>query len=789
MSTNIKTRIDLGDRLDDPTPDPYSSVSGFSRRDFLKGTGLLIVSFSMSGGIAKTAGASAEMECGAGVSSGVSLLTDIPIDQVDSYLAIATNGSVTVFTGRIDMGTGLFTSFSQFVADELDVAIERITVIGGDTDLTPDGGKTTGSDGVRVGGQPLIVSAATARQKLLELAAERFGVPVGLLTVSNGVVSVKSDPSKKVSYGELIGDGRFSIKLEVDRITLSGPLLKIPAGVSLKTPSQYNYVGKSIPRFDVLDRLINATFCQNVRLPGMLHGRLVRPAGLGSTLVSVDESSVKNLPGFVKLVVKGNFVGVVCEREEQAIQAQEKLKVTWSDWAGLPGHENVFNDVRSQPPETRIANPNPTRVQGDVDAAMGSASKILKATYECPWSAHTMLGPSCAVADVQTDKATIWSGTQWPRYTQKDIAFLLELPTESVRVIWVEESGSYGRLAAADAAADAALLSQAVGKPVRVQWTRAEEHAWAPHQPLGVNDFRAGLNAEGKIVAWDVEAWTSSTHDTGRGGGLLAMRLIGKDPGPKVTLSASAPGSGHYVFPNVRGAGHTVKPLLRAIYMRSPSSFANNFAYESFMDELAAAARIDPVEFRLRHLTNSRLIAVVNAAAAKAGWQTRPSPKPDADSTARFATGRGLAIQLQSGASVATVVEVEVDRETGKVRVKRVVVAFETGIIVNPDGLLNQVEQATLQGISRALMEEVQFDKSNVTSVDWVSHPILKFSEIPTVEVQLINRPDLPPEGAGEPGTTPPTAAIGNAIFDATGVRIRRKPFTPERVLAALKQQ
>ena len=416
------------------------------------------------------------------------------------------------------------------------------------------------------------------------------------------------------------------------------------------------------------------------------------------------------------------------------------------------------------------------------------ASNVLTATYEYPWNSHTMLGPTCAVADVRGDSATIWSGTQWPRITQRDIAFLLDLPIESVHVIWVEESGSYGRLAAADAAADAALLSRVVGRPVRVQWTRQEEHAWAPHQPPLVADMRAGLNADGEIVAWDLESWTSTPHDVGRGGGLLAMRLVGRDSGPSTrpTLGARALES-PYAVPNLRSVNHTVEPLFRACYMRAPGAIQATFANESFIDELAAVAGIDPIEFRLRHMdpeADERSIEALQAAARAVDWATRPSPNPASDSGT--VTGRGVA--LNRSEICVTVAEVEVDLDTGAVRVTRLTAAFDCGLIVNPDGLANQVEQATLQGMSRALMEEVTFDDSKITSVDWITHPTMRFSEVPIVQPVLLDRPDEAPLGAGEPATTQVPAAIGNAIFDATGVRIRRVPFTPERVRAALAQ-
>jgi CO/xanthine dehydrogenase Mo-binding subunit len=423
---------------------------------------------------------------------------------------------------------------------------------------------------------------------------------------------------------------------------------------------------------------------------------------------------------------------------------------------------------------------------GDVDAAMASAAKVLEATYEYPWNHHAMLGPTCAVADVGKNSTTIWSGTQWPRYTQKDVAFLLGRPTESVRVICVPESGSYGRLGAADAAADAALLSQAVGKPVRVQWSRQEEHEWAPLQPTFVADVRGVLDIQGNIIAWEAESWSSSTQDTGRGGGLLAMRLLGRDPGPRNPLGATASATSvDYVFPNVRSTAHTVVPLFRSIFMRAPGAIQRYFVIESFMDELAAAARADPLDFRLRYMRPGVNVDLLQVVRRSSGWVTRPSPQPRTDADSRVVSGRGYG----QGESAHMVVELDVDRDTGRVRINQVWVAYSPGLIVNPDGLINQLEQATLQGLSRSLMEEVKFNTSKITTVDWVSHPILKFSDVPKVHVDIVDRPDMPLNGAGEMGSMPAAGAIGNAIFDATGVRLRRAPFTPARVLAALKSR
>jgi CO/xanthine dehydrogenase Mo-binding subunit len=749
-----------------------------SRRDFLRSTGLLVVSFRL-GGVGNAAGVRSQS---ARVNA-APRRPDPAIDRVDSYLMIDKESRVILSTGRIDMGTGNGTCFLQFVADELDVALGQIRLVAGDTEVTPDGGKTTASNGVSIGSQPLRVSAATARHKLLELASERLGVAADQLAVNDGIVSVKEDPSKQVSYGALIGDQGFNITLEIDEVTVNGPLMKIPAGVTLKTASQKKYVGTSVPRVDLPDRILNGTFCQNVRLPGMLHGRCVRPESLGATVVSVDERSIADLPGLVKVVVQRNFVGVVCQREEQAIQAQRRLHVVWSKGSGLPGSENVFEAVRRQPTDARIPEPHPTSRQGDVDAAMTRAAKILKATYEYPWNHHAMLGPTCGVADVRTDGVTIWSGSQWPRYTQKDVAYLLGRPTESVRVVCVPESGSYGRLGAADAAADAALLSEAVGKPVRVQWSRHEEQAWSPLQPAFVADVRGALDVQGNVIAWEAETWSSSFQDTGRGGGLLAMRLVGRDPGPRNPIAATASAiSVDYVFPNVRSAAHTVEPLFRAIFMRAPAAIQRYFVIESFMDELAAAAGADPLDFRLRYMRPGVNVDLLRRVRKSSGWDARPSSRLRAR-YGRVVTGRGYG----QGEGAHTVVEVEVDRQTGKVRIREVWVAYSPGPVVNPDGLVNQLEQATLQGLSRALLEEVKFDRSHITTTDWVSHPIMRFSDVPKVHVEIVDRPDLPLNGAGEMGSMPVAGAVANAIFDATGVRIRRVPFTPARVLAALK--
>jgi CO/xanthine dehydrogenase Mo-binding subunit len=737
-----------------------------SRRDFLRSTGVLAVTITIPGSFAWPA-------------HGASEAGDPPIDRVGSYLAIDEDGGVTVFTGRMDMGTGNRTCFAQFVADELDVDISRIRVIAGDTALTPDGGKTTASDAITIGGQPIRVSAAVARKHLVDRAAERLDAEPVDLSIENGTISVAGDPSRSVTYGELVGGQRLDIPLIVSEITASGPLVEIPEGVSLKTPEQFRYIGTSVPRIDLAERVIAGNFCQKVRVPGMLHARMIFPDAPGARLLDVDMDSVRDIPGLVQVYRRGDLLAVICEREEQAIRAMERLTVTWSEGRTLPGTDGVSQAIRSQP---GIEDQMP-RDDGDVETALADAAQVLEATYELPFYNHAMIAPTCAVADYRDERLTIWSGTQWPRQTQRDIAQMLGMPVDNVHVIWVEESGSFGRLAAADAAFDAALLSREVGRPVRVQWTRQQEFRWQPHQPPMVFDLRAGIDADGNLAAWDSEQWVSSTRESARFNG-LAWILIGEAPGNDELRGGL--GNISYASPNKRMQVHYVEPILRGLYFRSPGGFQGTFAFESFIDELAVAAGADPIEFRLRHLEDERAAAVLRRAAERSGWQPRVSGS--AVGSGRLLTGRGVGLTA-SGTKVAAVVDVEIDRETGEIRVPTVAVAHDVGLVVNPDGLTNQIEQAIVQGVGRTLMEEVRIDERHVVSEDWASYPVIRFSQVPEVHVDLIDRPDIPPGGAGEPATNVPPAAIANAVFDATGIRFRRLPLTPERLKAALAQQ
>ncbi len=787
-----------------------------SRRDLLKGSGALIVTFSLAVGEATlstparsqteqstpapaapgTAVATARAEqnpMGTGV-AGTTPPRSAPIvspvasaaatpgesmapavaNQLDSWLAVKSDGSVTVFTGKVELGTGIETALTQIVADELDVPFGQITVVMGDTARTPDEGYTAGSQTIQTSGVALRQAGAEARQALLGLASDRLGAPAAQLAVKDGVVSVQGDASRNVTYGVLIGDQRFNR-------TVSG---KAP----LKNPDAYTVVGTSVPRVDITAKITGgAAYLQDMMVPGMLHGRVVRPAGVGATVQTLDESSVADVPGLVKVVRNGNFVGVVTEREEQAIQAASQLKVAWQTMTGLPKMEDLYGTIRNQP----SADKTPVNA-GDVEGTLKGAATTLRATYQQPFQMHGAIGPSCAIADVQPDKAVIWSSTQGVYPLRGALAQLLGMPATAIQVAYVEGSGCYGHNGFDDAAADAALLSRSVGKPVRVQWMRRDEHAWEPKGPAMVMDVQGGLDPQGNVVAWDYQVWTP-THSTRPGsmaGNLLAGQLV-SPPAPAAkngTTGGDRNAPTNYTFPNNRVTVHWLDiAALRPSALRSLGGAANTFANESFMDELAAAAGVDPVEFRLRHLDDPRSRAVIQQAADLAGWPSCPAPGPDAGGTGA-ANGRGIAFLRYENtlAYCAMVADVTVDRESGQIHVNRVTVGHDCGLIINPDGLKNQIEGNVIQATSRALKEQVTFDQSRVTSVDWRSYPILTFPEIPTVDIALINQPHEPAWGVGEIATLPVAAAIANAVFDATGRRLRTIPFTPANVKAAL---
>ncbi|GAC1323283.1 MAG: xanthine dehydrogenase family protein molybdopterin-binding subunit [Chloroflexota bacterium] len=608
---------------------------------------------------------------------------------------------------------------------------------------------------------------------LLGMAAQRLNMGVDVLSVTDGVVSVNGDPSRSVTYGELIGDQQFNHTVDKN--------------VTTKSPDQYRIVGQSVPRFDLPNKLAgHPSYVQDLQVPGMAHGRVVRPAGVGATLQNLDQSPISDIPGVIQVVRNGNFVGVVAEQEWQAIQAAQRLKVDWQLKDSLPDQTALYATLRGIKAQDKVI-----QNDGNVDGVLNANARVLQATYETPYQSHGSIGPSCAVADVKADSATIWSSTQGVYPLRGAIAQLIGMDANKVRIIHVEGAGCYGHNGFDDVAGDAALLSQASGRPVRVQWMRQDEQVWDPKGPAMVMDVRGAVDEQGTVSGWDYAVWTP-THSTRPGGmaaNLLPGQLIEKAPPPADNSFAGGDRNArtNYTFTNNRVTVHwlTQSPL-RPSALRSLGGGPNTFANESFMDELAASARQDPVQFRLRHLNDDRAKAVIQGAADTAGWQTRPSPQGQTSGTP--SSGRGIAFSRYENneAYTAVVAEVDVDRTSGQIRLRRLVVAQDAGLIINPNGITNQLEGNMIQAASRALKEQVTFDRSRVTSVDWVSYPILTFPEIPAVDVVLINHPDQPAYGAGEPSTLPVAAAIANAVFDATGTRLRTVPFTADRVKAAM---
>jgi nicotinate dehydrogenase subunit B len=758
--------------------------TAISRREFVKDAGGLLIGFSLAdSGILPRVLAAASPE---------TVATPSP-NRLDAWLRIGKDGIVHIFTGKPEIGMGVETGYAQIIAEELDVPVGRVQFVMGDSSLTPNQGGVGGSTSIAAGSKPLRNAAANARYLLTQMASQRLGVPPEQLEVKNGVVHVKGAPSKSVTYAELASAGDLNDALKVSG---DGFSLNVEGAGKPKDPSEYSVVGKSVPRVDLAPKILGQfKYVVDVRVPGMLHGRVIRPSGVGATFVSLDETPAKSISGFVKTVVKGNFVGVVAENEWAAIQASNAIKVTWTTPVqAFPEQQDLYNYMRAAKPKAS----RETAKRGDAAAALSNAAKKLEASYEFPFQSHATMGPGCAVADVRMDGVTtVWSGGQKPHDLQKGFAQLLGVPLDTVRVIWMEDAGSYGRPGFEDAAADAVILSQAMGKPVRVQWMRDDMTAWGAKGPAVMCDLSAGLDAQGEVSAVQFTSRAFSGGETlfrpDSMGNYLGAQLTGIPNTTGVDEFAQWGGNApDYAFPNLHATAHVIPALyenaspLRTTHLRDPEGPATSFAVESFMDEIAAAAGMDPVEFRLKHIDEPRAKAVLTAAAQKAGWDTRPSPKKSA-STGEIATGRGIGLSTRGGTYVGTVAEVEVNRRTGAVHVKRFVCAHDCGLIINPGALRGTIEANLVQSLGRSLKEEVTFDRSNVTSVDWKTYPVARASDIPAqVDIVLINHPEIPPGGAGEPSSRATAAAIANAIFDATGARVRTAPLTPARVKAAL---
>jgi CO/xanthine dehydrogenase Mo-binding subunit len=730
-----------------------------SRRAVLKG-GALTVGFAL-------AGVPTRVRAQGAASAGRVL----DAKEVDAFLAVNGDGTVTLWTGKVDLGQGLRIALPQMAAEELGIGIDKIKYIEGDTALTPDQGRTAGSNGIQRGGVQIRQAAATARKALVELAARRLRVDPADLVAVAGEVRPKAGGAG-VSFAELVGGSRFDLKLDP----------KAP----LKDPRTYTLVGKALPRPDVPHKVAGGgayMYVHDFSLPDMLHARVVRPPAVGAKLVSVEESSIGHLSG-ARVVRIRDFLAIVAEDEWTAVRAMRALKAQWTEGSGLPDQANLIATLRNDPNLTRQVLVN----KGASATPRPDGAKTLSATYFWPMHSHGSIGPSCAVADIRADFATVWTASQGTHGNQKTFARFLGLPREKVRMIYLEGAGCYGMNGHEDAAAEAAIISRAVGRPVRVQWMREDEHGWDPKGPPQLLDISGSVGADGRILDWRTEMWLPQRTNGLPNIPLLALDAAGLPQMPGINAGlVQQNGDPPYVADRVQVLVHWLKDTpLRLSPIRSPGKPANCFAVESFTDELAAAAGIDPVEFRLRKLSDPRGIAVIERAVALMNWQARPSPQRDRSGAVM--RGRGIAYihYKHNEAYVAMGAQVAVERATGRIRVERVACAHDCGLIVNPDGVRAQVEGSILQTLSRVMMEEVTFDRARVTSLDWGSYPIMRFPDVPQLEIALIDRPDQKPVGAGEASCTTIGAAVANAVFDATGVRLRTIPFTPERVKAAL---
>jgi nicotinate dehydrogenase subunit B len=763
-----------------------------SRRNFLKSSGALVLSFSINtipGGNALAQAA------------GSGPYPDPDFRELDTWIVIHPDNTATFFVGKTDGGQGTGTAFRQMMCDELDIAYDKTSLVMGRTDTTPDQGGSGGSDAIERDGWPMRRVAAEARRVLLELASERLDTPVAELAVRDATISVRSDATKSVTYAALVGGKRFDVALtgrNVDATTGEAPV---------KPVQELRVVGQSMQRYDIPAKVDGSlTWAVDMKLPGMVHARNVKPPVAGAVLRSIDESSVASIPGFVRVVRRGNYVAVVCEREEQAIQAARQLKAEWTPpaEAPFPASDDLFDYIRRATPTSTSA----PDVIGDPDRAFAGAARVIEADYEVPFQGHTAIGPAHALADPSDGQMTIYSNDMKSYGLRSGVARFLDMPREQVRVVYMDGPQVYGRTAADDVGFEAAYLAHELGRPVRVQWMRNEETAWDTKGPAYTFTLRGGLDADGNAVALAYDARAADYNHVGYNvpDTVLIAQLMGIRPERPDSGRAETP-SVMYAIPNRRMTAQVVglpmiwETPLRTGNLRDPNGPQVTFAFESFIDELAAAAGRDPVLFRLDLIGQSpedgifrraRSLAVVRAAVEAYGWDTRPSPQPRHSGV--ILTGRGIAYTYRNNTVVTVIAEVEVNRETGRVWAKRLVCAHDCGLVINPEGLRHTVECGLQHGLSRALWEEVQFDTEKVTSVDWSSHPSLRHSDTPeTIEVVIVNgdpnpnRADLPHYGAGEASHKPVIAAVANAIHDATGVRLRRAPFRKERVLAALR--
>ena len=733
------------------------------RRRVLAGSGALIVSFSLADAFAQDAATAA-----APTAKPPGSLATAP--YLDSWIRIDADGSITAFTGKAELGQGFKTAFQQIAAEELDVAFASVKVVTADTKLTANEGYTSGSHSTQDSGTAIQNAAAQVRELLIAEAARRLDLPPENLRTENGAVIAPD--GRRFGYGDLVAADMLHVQAQ--------------ARSKLKDPATYQVMGQPVPRVDIPAKVTGgAAYVQDMRLPGMVHARVVRPPSYGAQLTECDTAAVEKLPGVVKLVRDGNFLAVVAKKEFQAIKAMHALSAAakWQETPSLPKQDDLLRVL------THLPSQDTTIFQQGNRSVVGQ--KTLEATYTRPYQSHGSIGPSCAVAQFTDGLMTVWTHTQGVYPDRQGIAEMLRMAPQNVRCIHVEGSGCYGHNGADDAAADAALIARAVpGTPVRVQWMREQEHSWEPFGPAMVTKLRASLDGNGAIADWNFEVW-SNTHSMRPGGAgamLAAQHMAQPFAVPEAKPIPLPEGGGDrnaipiYTFPNAHVVHHFIPDMpVRISAMRSLGAYHNVFSIESFIDELALAAGADPVEFRLKHLDDPRGREVIERAAQGFGWRKGQLPPGDRGFGFAFARYKNLA------AYCAVASEVEVNRETGRPRLVRAVAAVDAGQVVNPDGLITQIEGAIVQSMSWTLYEAVTFNETRITSIDWQTYPILRFNAVPdSITVHIIDRPGKPFLGSGETGQGPAAASIANAIANATGKRLRNLPLTRKRIKDAI---
>ena len=742
-----------------------AATVAFPRRDLLKAGGALLIGLTLGRKARAQEPEFVEQYPG----------PDQPdMKRLDTWLAIHADNTATIFLGFAELGQGGPTALLQIAAEELDLDISQVNSVRLETHRTPNQGGTVASASISRGGPKIRLVAAEARQALVKMASAQLSVPVEQLAVSKGVVSAVADPKRSVTYGALVGDKRFDLPF-----TGTAPI---------KPFRDYKLVGTSVHRKDVPDKAAGKYLhVQHVRVPGMVHGRVVRPRGqgaygAGARVVSIDESSIKDIPG-AQVLRRGNFVGIVAPKEWDAVRAAQQLKVTWDRKPSLPGTAAMHDQMRASKSIDQVV-----LETGDVSRSLQGARHVITQTYRGPYQAHAPFGPNCAVADVKANSATVTCSTQNIYGTRGKIAAVTGVPAESVTIRYYEGSGTYGHSCYDDVAQSSAILSQLAGKPVRLQFMRWDELGWDNYGPAHLADIRAGVDADGKLVGYEYNGWQHTWIVTETAEQLATGAAPGETDGPVAMKLTPLNLGSMYVIPNRKLVNHRVPGIdgyLKGSYLRSPLDISVAFASEQTIDELAYLSNLDPYEFRRRNMTDERWLDVLNAVAKAANWTPRKAAA--SLSRAKVVRGRGIALGTHLSSYAAAAAEIEVDQTTGKIVAKHMYGALDAGLTINPGFLENQITGMLVQATSRILKEEVTFSQTGVTSLDWNSYPVLRFEEHPEVTPIVVQRLGEKSTGGGEEMLSPAAAAIANALFDATGIRLREYPMTPARVLAALK--